>query len=126
MNLRILLLIHSFITLAAGIVLVGAPELIPATVNINILPKEYLICYFLGAAEFAISYLSFFARTIKDESALKIISITFIIFHGVTGAVELYALSQGASSKIIGNIILRAVVVVLFYYYGFYKIIYSK
>ncbi len=61
MNLKILLLIHAIITLAAGIVLVVAPTIIPQTVNIKIAPDEYLLCYFLAAAEFGIAYLSFFS-----------------------------------------------------------------
>ncbi|MBA3674953.1 MAG: hypothetical protein H0W75_08375 [Chitinophagaceae bacterium] len=121
MDLKKLLLFHAIVTLAAGIVLVVAPSLIPQTVNIKIAPNEYLLCYFLGAAEFGIAYLSFFSRTIRDKSALRIISITFIVFHATTGVLELYSLLQGMTSKIIGNIFLRIIIVVLFYYYGVYQ-----
>lgn len=65
--------------------------------------------------------MSFFSRTFKDKYALRIVSTTFIIFHTATGVLELYALLQGISSQIIGNIILRIVIVTLFYYYGVYK-----
>lgn len=121
MNLKILLLFHSIITLAAGIVLVIAPAIIPGTVNIQLLANQYLLCYFLGAAEFGIAYLSFFSRTINDQSALRIIIISFIVFHAASGILELYAFSEGVSSKIICNIILRIIIVILFLYYGIYK-----
>jgi hypothetical protein len=121
MNLQRLLLIHAIITLAAGVVLIVAPAVIPKTVDIQIRPNEYLLSYFLGAAELGIAYLSFFSRTIQDKYALRIICTTFIVFHAATGILELYGLLQGISSKIIGNIFLRIVVVVLFYYYGIYK-----
>jgi len=121
MDLKKLLLFHAIVTLAAGIVLVVAPSLIPQTVNIKIAPNEYLLCYFLGAAEFGIAYLSFFSRTLDDKSALRIISKTFIVFHAATGVLELYALLEGLSPKIIVNILLRIVIVVLFYYYGVSK-----
>lgn len=121
MNLQRLLFIHAIITIAAGILLVVAPAAIPQTVNIQLTSNQYLLCYFLGAAEFAIAYLSFFSRNIKDYHALRIIIITFIIFHGATGILELYALQQGLTSKIIANIILRIIIVGLFYFYGIYK-----
>jgi len=121
MNINKLLIIHAIITLAAGIVLIAAPTLIPATVNIKIAPNEYLLCYFLGAAEIAMAYLSFFSSKIKEPGTLRLISSTFIIFHLVTGMVELYAFLQGVSPKILLNIILRILIVVLFIYYGYYK-----
>jgi len=77
MNLKKLLLIHAIITLAAGIVLVIAPSLIPKTVNIEPLPNQYLLCYFLRASEIGIAYLSFFSRFIKDKYALRIVSEIF-------------------------------------------------
>ena len=121
MNLQKLLLAHALVTLAAGIVLIVTPALIPATIHIQIRAEEFLLCYFLGAAELGLAYLSFFGRTIKDNHALQVISKTFIAFHSVTGALELYALQKGVSSKLIGNIVLRLVIVVLFFYYGVYK-----
>jgi hypothetical protein len=121
MSLNKLFIIHAIITLAASIVLIVSPALIPETVNIKITPNEYLICYFLGAAEFAIAYLSFFSIKIKDPKVLRLISSTFIVFHITTGILELVAFTQGISIKIIANIVLRIIVSVLFAYYGIYK-----
>jgi hypothetical protein len=119
--LKGLFIIHGLITFAASIVLVIAPTIIPKTVNIDISGNEYLLCYFLGAAELAIAFLSFFGTTIEDKKALRIISSTFIVFHSATGILETYALIWGISSKIILNIIFRIVIAVLFWYYGIYK-----
>jgi hypothetical protein len=121
LNLSKLLLIHGIITLAAGIVLVASPTLIPGTVNIQITSNQYLLCYFLGAAEFALAYLSFFSRNIKDTQVLRLVSSTFIVFHSITALLELYAFIRGTDPKILGNIAVRVLIVILFIYYGNYK-----
>jgi hypothetical protein len=124
-NLKILLTIHAIVTLAAGVVLIIAPTAIPKTVDIHISPEEYLLSYFLGAAELGIAYLSFYSRKINDKYALRVIIATFIVFHTATGMLEIYGLLQGVSFKIIGNIILRLVVIGLFYYYGIIRAKYN-
>lgn len=121
-KLRTLLLLHAIITAAAGFILILYPSLIPSTVDIEIKAHQYLLCYFLAAAELAIAFLSFFGRKLKDKNSLKLISSTFILFHITTSVFELYALSQGLSAKIIGNIVLRILIAILFFYYGIYKI----
>ncbi|MBA3662907.1 MAG: hypothetical protein H0W61_01675 [Bacteroidetes bacterium] len=118
MNLKLLLFIHALVTFAAGIVLVITPSFIPSSVNIHINSAEYLLCYFLAAAEFAMAYLSFRSRKISDTAALRVISISFIVFHASTLILELFALSQGLSVKIISNVIVRIFIVILFYFYG--------
>lgn len=120
--LKVLLLVHGLITFAASIVLVFAPAAIPKTVNIEISPGEYLLCYFLGAAELSIAFLSVFARKIEDRLALRLISITFIVFHLATAILEVFALYNGLSPKIIFNVFLRIVISILFWYWGVYQI----
>lgn len=116
-----LLLFHSVITFAAGVVLIIIPGAVPHTVNIQLQKNQYLLCYFLGAAEIALAYLSFFSGKINNPDTLKIICRTFIIFHATTALLELYALLQGISNKILINTLLRIIIVFLFYYYGIYK-----
>lgn len=118
MNLRKLFIIHAIITLAAGVVLVVAPGAIPGTVGIALSTKGYLLCYFLGAAEIALAMLSFGARNVRDAAALRLIVWTFIVFHGLTGVLEVYALYQGGSSGLWANVGLRVLAVGLFAYYG--------
>jgi hypothetical protein len=117
-KLNTLLIAHAIVTLAAGILLIIAPTIIRNTVDIQISADQYILCYFLGAAELGIAYLSFSARKIGDKYSLRIIAATFIVFHAATAILEIYELLQGVSVKIIGNIILRLVVIGLFYYYG--------
>lgn len=121
MNLKVLLTIHAVITFAAAVVLIVTPYAIPQTVDIHLQPNEYLLSYFLGAAELAIAYLSFYGRKVGDTHALRVITGTCIVFHAATGLLELYAVLQGGSPKIIANSILRVVIVALFYYYGLRK-----
>lgn len=121
MNLKLLFLLHGIITLAAAVVLIVAPALIPATVAIPVTPDQYLLCYFLGAAEGAIAFLSFESRKIKDAAALRMVSAGFIVFHAATGLLEAFALTQGLSPKILVNIALRVGIAGLFYAYGIRK-----
>lgn len=121
MALKRLLRLHAGVTLAAAFILIAFPGLIPASININVRPEAYVLSYLLAAAELSIAFLSFFAAKIGDHYALKIIVTSFMVFHGATAWLELYALFQGASVKLAGNITLRLVIVLLFAYYGFYR-----
>lgn len=122
--LKILLLIHGLITLAAGIVLIANPPLIPETVSIDINPQQYLLCYMLGAAELSIGFLSIFASKLKEGvwTSLRLISLSFILFHLMTGALEIWAYKNGADSKILINLLARILISILFGYYGVYRI----
>lgn len=121
MNLTRLLIFHALFTLAAGAVLIVSPGLIPGTVGIDLNPGAYLICYLLGAGEISLAALSYFATRISDSQAIRLICFTFIILHGVTALVEVYAFSQGLSASIWGNVALRVVVIGLFRFYGIRK-----
>ena len=120
-KLNILLIAHAIVTLAAGILLIIAPTIIPNAVDVHISSDQYILCYFLGAAELSIAYLSFSAKKIDDQYSLRVIAATFIVFHAATTILEIYELLQGVGVQIIGNIILRLVVIGLFYYYGIHK-----
>jgi hypothetical protein len=58
-GLRVLLVTHGFITLAAGVVLAVMPGLIPSIVGIRLEPSAYLVAYLLAGAEFGFAILSF-------------------------------------------------------------------
>jgi len=121
MNLVKLLLIHAIVTFAAGVVLLVAPDLIPRTVGIRITSSVYLVCYLLGTSELGLATLSYYSRTLKDAQSLRVVSLSFIVLHASTAAVEVYAFLQGVSPIIWANIALRILVVMLFLYYGLYK-----
>jgi hypothetical protein len=118
MNINKLLIFHAIITLAAGLVLIVYPPLIPATVNIELHQNQFLLCYFLAAAELALAYLSFYGSKRTDFATLRMVTFTMIIFHSATLLLELFALANGLSPKIIANIVARIVIIGLFYYYG--------
>jgi hypothetical protein len=120
--LKALFTVHSIVTFAASILLIVAPALIPGTVNIVLSSHQYLLCYFLAAAEIGIAYLSFSAGKIEDGYSLRTICSTFIVFHISTAGLEIAALTQGLSANIVPNVILRIIISVLFWYYGIYKI----
>jgi hypothetical protein len=115
-GLRILLVIHGFITLAASIVLVVAPGLIPRVVGINLEPSANVLAYLLAGAEFGLAVLSFGASRVADFRALRLIVWSLIAFHGCSGVLEVYAYAQGADVAIIGNVAVRVVIVILFAY----------
>ena len=118
MKLKTLFIIHSVITAAAGLVLIISPDLIPATVGIELQSGQHLLCYLLGASEIALAFLSWFAAGLTDEKSLRLICYTFILFHSVTAMAELLAYSQGLTPKIFANVVLRALIVFLFYMFG--------
>ena len=120
-TLRNLLAIHAFISLAAGVVLIALPAYIPKSVGISLPPGAYLLSYFLGAAEIALAFLSYYSRNVTDVKNLRLICLTLIVFHATTAAVEVYAFSQGTSANIWINIAVRLAVVFLFWYYGLRK-----
>jgi hypothetical protein len=115
-GLRILLVIHGFITLAASIVLVVAPGLIPGVVGIHLDPSADVLAYLLAGAEFGLAGLSFGASRVLDFHALQVMVWSLIAFHGCSGVLEVYAYAQGAGVVVIGNVIARAVVIILLAY----------
>ncbi|MEU7858103.1 hypothetical protein [Nonomuraea sp. NPDC049141] len=119
MNLRILLTLHALVTLAAGVMLIAAPGLIPGAVGVRIMPDGYLVCYLLGAAELAVAFLSFAGRTLRQQDAVRVITWTMIVLHGCTAAVETYAFTRAAvDPSIWANVALRLMVIALFIQYG--------
>jgi hypothetical protein len=100
------------------VVLIVAPAAIPGAVGILIDPSIYLVCYLLGAAEIAIAFLSYYAKNLTDPPALRLIALTFVVFHAVTAIVEVFAFMQGVSAAIASNIALRVAAAALFAYYG--------
>lgn len=121
MNLNRLLILHAIVTFAAGVVLIVSPELIPASVDVELHAGAYLICYLLGACEVSLAVLSYYSTRLRDRQALQLVCLTFIVLHGLTATVELYALTQGASRGLWANLAVRVFVVGLFSYYGFIK-----
>src|SRR5882672_7453946 len=113
-GLRVLLVVHGFITAAAGLVLTIAPSLIPSVVGIYLVPSAYVLAYLLAGAEFGFAVLSFGGSRLTDSRALRLIVWSCIALHGSSGVLEVYAYVQGASVAIFGNIAARAVVVGLF------------
>ncbi len=113
-GLRTLLVVHGFITLAAAIVLVVAPGLIPSVVGIDLEPGADVLAYLLAGAEFGLAVLSFGASRVTDSRALRLIVWSLIAFHGSSGVLEVYAYLQGVDVAIIGNVAARVVIVILF------------
>jgi hypothetical protein len=114
-GLRALLVVHGFITAAAGLVLTIAPSLIPV-VGIYLAPSAYVLAYLLAGAEFGFSALSFGGSRLTDARALRLVAWTCIVFHASSGVLELYAYAHGASVAIAGNVVARAVIVGLLAY----------
>jgi hypothetical protein len=118
MDLRKLLLAHGVITLAAAIVLVVAPGVIPATVGIELQRDAYLLSWLLAGMELGLAVLSFQGRRLKDPQALRVVVTSCIVVHASTAALEIYGVTRGVDRMIWSNIIARIVIVVLFLYYG--------
>ena len=116
-RLRALLVVHGFITAAAGLVLTIVPSLIPSVVGIYLAPSTYVLAYLLAGAEFGFSVLSFGGSRLTDPRALRLVAWTCIVFHASSSVLELYAYAHGASVPIVGNLVARAIIVGLFVYF---------
>lgn len=113
--LRLLLIIHGLVTLAAGVVLVALPAVIPAMVSIVIQHDAFLLCYFLAAAELAIAALSLGAVRLADRAALRLVVGVIVLLHLTTAILEIAYLSYTAASPLlVANIVVRIIVAALF------------
>jgi len=113
-GLRLLFLAHGLITLAAAIVLVVAPGLIPSVVGISLERNADLVAFLLAGAEFGFAVLSFGASRLADARALRLIALSCIAFHGSSGILEIYAYFQGVGPAILANVAARLIIVGLF------------
>jgi hypothetical protein len=114
--LSTLLVVHGFITLAAGVVLVTVPGLIPSVVGIHLEPSAHLIAYLLAGAQMGFAVLSFGGSRVTDRRALRVIVRSCIALHGSSAILEMYAYVQGVSVAIWGNVAARAIVIGVFAY----------
>lgn len=113
--LRGLLVVHGVITLAAAVVLNVFPAAIPGTVGIPLPETQYLLSYFLAAAELAIGLLSLGAARLRDRAALALVFTVFIVFHLATAVLEVVHLARaGTSPVLVANIVVRIVAAALF------------
>jgi hypothetical protein len=112
---RLVFLVHGIVTLAAAVVLAAFPAAIPATVGIVMEPSDFLLSYFLAAAELGIAVLSIGAARLSDSAAIRLIAAGFAIFHLATAALEsIYLLVEGVDAVLIVNIAVRFVAGVAF------------
>ena len=113
-GLRLLLLVHGLITLAAAVVLVVDPGLIPSIVGIHLGRDADLVAFLLAGAEFGFAVLSFGGSRLSDARALRLIAWSCAAFHGLSGVLETYAYFQGVSAAILANVAARLIVIGLF------------
>jgi hypothetical protein len=107
---RGIFIVHGVVTLAAAAVLVVVPAAIPATVGISMGTDEYLLSYFLAAAELCIGVLSLAAVRLRDAVAVRMIALSFATFHGATAILEVvYTLAEGGSAVLLANIVVRVI-----------------
>lgn len=112
---KALFLIHGLVTLAAAIVLAVFPGAIPATVGIAMTPKDFLLSYFLSAAELGVAILSIGAARLEDAAAIRLIAAAFAVFHATTAIFEcVYLAAQGFSPVLAVNIMVRVAAGALF------------
>jgi len=111
---RIVFVAHGVITLAAAVVLVVAPGLIPSTVGIELPPGGELLAYLLAGCEFGVAVISLLAATVSDGLAIHVIAAGFAALHLLTGILEVVALAGGAAPFLWGNVVVRVIATVVF------------
>ena len=113
--LRAVFLLHGLITLAGAVVLFVFPTAIPSAVGIEMSRPEYLLAYLTGAAELAVSVLSFGAVRITDWAAVRLIVTTVVVLHATSGLIDIVYMAQTEpNTTLISNTVLRFVVVAVF------------
>lgn len=118
-GLRKLLIIHGVITLAAAIVLVVSPGLIPRMAGVRLAPDADLLAYLLAGAEFGIAFLSFGGSRLGDPQALRLIAGGCIVFHATSALLEAYAVwRQMGNSLLVANIAARIAILALFVWFS--------
>ena len=106
--LKVVLLVHGAITLAGAAVLTAFPTAIPATVGIDLAPKDYLLVYLVGAAELAVAVLSFGATRLADRSTVGLVIATLVAMHAASGVLNvLYVAQAGWTSVLAANTVAR-------------------
>jgi hypothetical protein len=118
LTLSLLLKINAWAMAAAGIVLFASPGGIPATVGIHIERDAYLVCYLLGAAEFAFATLCWLSSRSRQAQTLRIAAVACVVLHAASGLGELLALFQGVAAALWLNVGLRILMIALFYYFA--------
>jgi hypothetical protein len=113
----ILLLGHTAVTAAAGVVLLVAPDTIPRLAGVSLSGDAFLLCYLLAAAEFGFSWLSFWGARSADRSIVRGVILACVVFHAVSGAVEIIALLKGVSPMLWINVAARVAIVALLVYF---------
>jgi hypothetical protein len=121
-----LLWLNAVATLAAGLVLFVAPDLIAGTVGIYVEQEAHFLYYLLGASELGLSALCFLGLRFRDRSTLITVSLTLIVFHFASGVAGVYAFAGGVDAAVLWNVVARVVMVALFGYHGVYKLTSSK
>lgn len=113
--LRVVFVVHGLITLAGAVVLTVCPTAIPSAVGITLEEADYLLVYLVAAAELAAAVLSFGAARLTDPAALRLIVMTFVVLHGVSGVLDLvYMAVTDVNGTMIANTVARFTVVVVF------------
>jgi hypothetical protein len=115
-GLRRLLLLHGLVTLAAALVLIVRPALIPAIAGFALEGNSAtLLAQLLGAAELGIAVLSFGAARLDEPRALTLVAVSLAVFHAASALLELRAGSAaGLNGVIVANITVRVLIVALF------------
>lgn len=113
-SLKLIFILHGLVTLAASVVLVIQPDMIPLQAGVPISKSEYLLCYFLAAAELTIAYFSFAAIRFTEKLAIRSVLTGFIVFHLGTALLEVVVYKSSHAQALIINIAVRVIVIIAF------------
>lgn len=101
---------HALITAAAGVVLIVRPEVIPATVGIQLAPDAFLLSYLLAGAEFGFSALSWLAGGSRDAMTLRLAMLACLVLHAASAALELRVWFARGAPVLLANVVARLVI----------------
>lgn len=115
-SLKVLLIVNAVFTFLGGVGLMFFPE----KITYGIIPNHQynFIFYLLGVCAISLAYLSFAAAKLTDNAGLKIVVITFLIFHGATMLVGIITILKGVSIFVLVNAVVHFLFFMAFFAAG--------
>jgi hypothetical protein len=119
--LKKLLFINGLFTAIGGILLIFLPNQLMQIFGIQLPQKDFFIDYLLGVTSISFAVLSFSSMKLKDRSGLKIIALSFLVFHAAEALVGIYEFTNGFTPVVLGNVGVHVIFSVFFWYSGLNK-----
>ena len=116
-RLSALLLVNALFNAAGAVILVVAPPWLDLALGLG--PRGDFLWHLLAACSLALAIVSFLASRFHDPHAVRAIVITFLVFHGTSALVSVWAIAAGLPVVVWANTAIHLLFFGLFWLLGF-------